>query len=130
MATTSQTYLSPIPTSTIVSSSSTPTSNSSEPTDDISDLFSSAGSPPLIVAFLSIGLFVVAMVGVFGWKRVLRSRDDQVILPHRTHKSISLGERPMLWDVWADPKVPEKSRIEARRWENMMVRPFVRSRQS
>lgn len=129
MATTSQTYSSNslIPTSTLTSNSSTPTD---DPNDTISDLFSSAGSPPLIVAFLAIGLFVVAMVCVFAWRRYSRSRGlgDQPIIPIRRRKSFTLGEKPMLWDVWANPKVPEKSPIGATRWENITVRLFVRSR--
>lgn len=126
MATTSQTYSSNslIPTSTLASSSSMQTD---DPNDD---LFSSSSSPPLIVAFLAIGLFVVATVSAFGWRHLSRSRGpgNQPIRPNRRRRSISLGKKPMLWDVWADPKVPEKSTVEATRWEYMTVRLFVRFR--
>ncbi|KAH0826592.1 hypothetical protein J3R83DRAFT_4950 [Lanmaoa asiatica] len=128
MTTTSQTYPSNsfIPTSTVASSSSTPTD---DPGDPISDLFSSNGSPPLIVAFLAIGLFVVAMIGVFGWRRLMRSRGlvNQPIIPNRRRKSISLGKKPMLWDMWADTNVPEKSPTEVTRWENITPMAVISS---
>lgn len=121
MATTSQTL---IPTNTLASGSSTPTNGSNNGGDIIYDLFGSSGSPALIVTFLAIGLFVVAMTGVFGWRRFLRPQglDTQLVTrPNSSRKSISLGKRPMFWDVWADLKIPEKSPIEAMGWENIMV---------
>ncbi|KAF8548970.1 hypothetical protein OG21DRAFT_1515699 [Imleria badia] len=119
MATTSQTH-SLIPTSTFSSAYSTPTDDSDGTSaDSLSDILSSGGSPPLIVAFLAIGLFIVAMLGVFIWRRMSQSRRAQhrPITTNRRPRPVSLGEKPILWDVWADPHVQERPPMEATRWE-------------
>ena len=131
MATTSQTY-SLTPTSTLTSGCSTPTDDPNGCSgQSILYLFSSSGSPPLIVAFLTIGLFVLAMIGVFGWRRISQSHG----VPHTTNRRpnpISIGKRPILCDMWAwaDPSARNKlkSPVEATRWENITVRPVVQSR--
>ena len=129
MATISHTY-SLIPTGTLTSGCSTPTDDPNGCSgQSISDLFSSSGSLPIIVAFLTIGLFVLAMIGVFGWRRISQSHG----VPNTTNRQlnpISIGKQPILWDVWAwsDPSAGNKSPVEATRWENITVRPVVQSR--
>jgi hypothetical protein len=130
MATTSQTH-SLIPTNTFTSSCSTPTDDPNGCSgDSISDLFSWSGSPPLIVAFLTIGLFVLAVIGVCGWRCISPSHGvvRQPDTTNRRPTSISLGKRPILWDVWADAGVGKNSPVGAARWENITVRLVVQSR--
>ncbi|KIJ61577.1 hypothetical protein HYDPIDRAFT_31183 [Hydnomerulius pinastri MD-312] len=125
MATTSQGYSSNLltPTSTLQSSpSSTPTDDGSDPNG--MDIFTSNGSPPLIVAFLAIGLFTVAMVAVFGWRRMSQSR-GLVIRPvgpdRNSKKFLVLGEKPLLRDVWT--RTASGTEADETRWENLM--PFA-----
>ncbi|KAF9567176.1 hypothetical protein CPC08DRAFT_703426 [Agrocybe pediades] len=66
-----------------------------------------AGSPPLILAFLAIGLFSAAMIVVFGWRRVQLSRGWALGgFPvdgggtTTTRNEFILAQKPKLWDVW------------------------------
>ena len=68
--------------------------------------FSPRGSPPLIIAFLAIGLFSIAMLLVCGWQRV-RVASGWILPTTATgraggrgnFKGERLGEKPQLWDV-------------------------------
>lgn len=127
MATTSLTH-SLSPTSTVSSAYSTPTDDPNGTSgDSLADILSSSGSPPLIVAFLAIGLFIVAMLGVFIWRRMSQSHrmQHQPITRNLRPRSVLLGEKPILWDVWSDPHVQERPPMEATRWEYITVRPVV-----
>ncbi|KAG6377466.1 hypothetical protein JVT61DRAFT_15272 [Boletus reticuloceps] len=119
MATINQTN-SLIPTTTFASASSTPT-NSGDGDAPIPNLFSAKGSPPLIVACLAIGVFVILMFCVFSWRRMSESRRarDQPTTTIQGPKSAVPGQRPILWDAWTAPQVWEKSRVESRAWENV-----------
>ncbi|THV04727.1 hypothetical protein K435DRAFT_159921 [Dendrothele bispora CBS 962.96] len=95
-------------------SSSPPTQTS--PGGDINDNFFTPGSsPPLILAFLAIGLFSAAMVAVFGWRRVHTGRalarygmmdplgrhmGDGAGTGNGRKKVVDYGEPPKLWDLW------------------------------
>lgn len=78
-------------------------------------LFSPGASPPLILAFLAIGLFAVSMIGVFSWRRVQYARGvgraDLVWLSAGGVRGFggagAAGRdasetkvRPKLWDLW------------------------------
>ncbi|KAF8438132.1 hypothetical protein L210DRAFT_934118 [Boletus edulis BED1] len=119
MATISQTNAL-IPTTTFASASSTPT-NSGDGDAPIPNLFSAKGSPPLIVAFLAIGVFVILMFCTFAWRRMSESRRarDQPTTTTQGPKSAVPGQRPILWDAWTAPRVWEKSRVESRAWEHL-----------
>ncbi|KAJ7640714.1 hypothetical protein DFH06DRAFT_620405 [Mycena polygramma] len=92
------------------SQSSTPTTSSSTsapPTtttdSDSSDSgFSLSASPPLILAFLAVGMFAISMVVFFGWRRMTAGRrvwtTPSVV--------VSVGEIPKLWDVWSPGERP------------------------
>ncbi|KAF9476953.1 hypothetical protein BDN70DRAFT_881731 [Pholiota conissans] len=72
--------------------------------------FSAAGSPPLILAFLAVGLFSAAMIVVFGWRRFGYGRFTIGGLPrtpsmqHRSGESgkapFVLPKKPKLWEAW------------------------------
>ncbi|KAF5368916.1 hypothetical protein D9758_002930 [Tetrapyrgos nigripes] len=94
--------------------SSSTTSSSPPPTNtndnaNPSSFFSPGSSPPLILAFLAIGLFSAAMVAVFGWRRVHFGRATspfhldplgRQIDQTGRRQPFSLGDRPKLWDFW------------------------------
>ncbi|KAH7910127.1 hypothetical protein BJ138DRAFT_1153642 [Hygrophoropsis aurantiaca] len=87
------------------------------------DIFTTNGSPPIIVAFLAIGLFMVAMAAVFGWRRVHGNRGllvHQVRTSRASKKPVVLGEKPELWDMWT--RTATSTALEDVRWENIM--PF------
>ncbi|KAK0449730.1 uncharacterized protein EV420DRAFT_1646723 [Desarmillaria tabescens] len=91
------------------SSSSTDSNNNSNPS-----FFSPGSSPPLILAFLAIGLFAAAMIAVFGWRRIqfgtaVGSRADV------DERLRHLGKRPKLWDLWTGKRA---STSDA--WETIM----------
>ncbi len=78
--------------------------------------FSAASSPPLVLAFLSIGLFGAGMIGVFGWRRLqvgmVGGRGTNVGPPSK--------ERPKLWDLWSDKAIYSRD-SHILNWRNMMV---------
>lgn len=95
--------------------------------------FSPAGSPPLILAFLAIGLFAAAMVAVFGFRRVQLVRSFGVrgmANPFPPEESEVPRPKPQLWEVglqddssWykiAGHKA-ERDEQSGGRWANMMV---------
>ncbi|KAG6828601.1 hypothetical protein H0H92_007342 [Tricholoma furcatifolium] len=70
--------------------------------------FSAGASPPLILAFLAVGLFGMSMIGVCGRRRcqLLRVRthdeDDQPWMPDESfipRKPAIIGPTPKLWDL-------------------------------
>ncbi|KAG9313454.1 hypothetical protein JVU11DRAFT_5777 [Chiua virens] len=126
MATTSSSN-SLTPTSTL---SSSPTNNSNGNGGGFIDLFSTSESPPLIVAFLAIGVFIVALSGIFGWRRL--SQPQGVVGPppgattNRRGKSILLKTKPVFCDLWADLQAAGGPSIDAAgfyRWEHILVSP-------
>ncbi|KAH0581312.1 hypothetical protein J132_07390 [Termitomyces sp. J132] len=64
-----------------------------------------SASPPLILAFLAIGIFALSMIGVFGWRRLQYTRVHREI-PRRGGQADQIpsqtgpGPRPKLWDLW------------------------------
>ncbi|KAG2041237.1 hypothetical protein BDR03DRAFT_1089490 [Suillus americanus] len=85
----------------------------------MSNIFTENGSPTLVVAFLVIGLAMVTMGALFGWKRMRRERLlVQPVRPARVRpgrKPIVLGEKPALWDMWTRR---EEVMIDLK-WENL-----------
>ncbi|KAJ6525082.1 hypothetical protein DFH09DRAFT_1329186 [Mycena vulgaris] len=69
--------------------------------------FSLGASPPLILAFLAVGMFVISMLVFFGWRRLTAGRrrwmDPTTTPPAR------FGEIPKLWDVWSPSKQPRET---------------------
>ncbi|KAG1776835.1 hypothetical protein EV702DRAFT_1045859 [Suillus placidus] len=98
------------------------TSNSNNNSQMMSIVFSTKGSPTLVVAFLAIGLFTMTMAVLFGWRKMNRGR--LLVQPARParpgKKPIVLGEKPTLWDVWTR-REEEEVTIDLK-WENIM--PF------
>lgn len=93
----------------------------------MSNIFTENGSPTLVVAFLVIGLAMVTMGALFGWKRMRRERLlVQPVRPARVRpgrKPIVLGEKPALWDMWTRR---EEVMIDLK-WENLTVRQVPQS---
>lgn len=84
-------------------------------------LFGANGSPPLILAFLAIGLFGIAMVVVFGFRRIHTGRWDSIrTLGAAGMGTPLLGEKPKLWDLWT--KGPTMPQSGPQPWEH--VTPF------
>ncbi|KAJ7902521.1 hypothetical protein B0H14DRAFT_2666487 [Mycena olivaceomarginata] len=92
--------------STPSSSTGTSSAASTTPTDsDPSDTgFSLSASPPLIIAFLAVGVFAISMVAFFGWRRITLGRTAWVTVSPDT---VSIGETPTLWDVWSPRERPQ-----------------------
>ncbi|KAJ7315015.1 hypothetical protein DFH08DRAFT_425317 [Mycena albidolilacea] len=63
--------------------------------------FSLSSSPPLIIAFLAVGVFAISMVTFFGWRRMTAGRVWAVPAP-----TVSIGETPKLWDIWSPRERP------------------------
>jgi hypothetical protein len=111
---------SPSTTSTVhvvATASSTPSSN------DNNQGLSVTGSPPLIVAFLAVGLFLAAMLTIFGWRRVAFGRGFATHPIgrggfHAEMKTESFGRRPELWDLWTQPCSDSKEQLE---WDRMLA---------
>ncbi|KAF8155950.1 hypothetical protein B0H34DRAFT_799037 [Crassisporium funariophilum] len=88
------------------STSSSSGSGSSSSGGGLGSAFSPAGSPPLILAFLAIGLFSAAMIIVFGWRRIQFGRGGFTLgVPrHGGGGEYAMGrvlpQRPRLWDLW------------------------------
>ncbi|KDQ53278.1 hypothetical protein JAAARDRAFT_209983 [Jaapia argillacea MUCL 33604] len=103
--------ISATPTSS-TSSSAPPTDNSGNSSSNgTNGFFDSAASPPLILAFLAIGLFAIATMGVVGWRRlnlgrglILTPFGVEIVRPHAAMEmrqaGVELGEKPGLWDLW------------------------------
>ncbi|KAJ6588615.1 hypothetical protein B0H19DRAFT_1057763 [Mycena capillaripes] len=78
-------------------SSTAASAPSNTPTDDNSDPgFSLSASPPLILAFLAVGMFAISMVVFFGWRRMTAGRRVWV-----APEVGSVAATPKLWDVWS-----------------------------
>lgn len=84
------------------------------PSDRDSDLGLSA-SPPLILAFLAVGIFGIAMIVFFGWKRIRGDRrtwpPPDVLVPKP-----GFGELPKLWDL---PSVIQQA--DMAEWHDILV---------
>jgi len=112
--------------STSTSAAASPTSSGNG--NGGSQGLSITGSPPLIVAFLAVGLFMTAMLTIFGWRRVVFGRGFvlQPIVGDRFHAprtgEYSYREKPELWDLWTEPPVGGKEQLK---WERIM--PFSAS---
>jgi hypothetical protein len=76
----------------------------------------------LIVAFLAVGLFIAAILTIFGWRRMVFGRGfvmrpiegDTAFFAMSEH----FGEKPKLWDLWSHPPVGSMDQLE---WEQIMV---------
>jgi len=80
--------------------------------------FSLGASPPLILAFLAIGLFSLSMVVLVAWKRVRMSRGWRPPEPGVISPKSPLGERPKLWDFWSDKTVGHREMEE--NWDSIL----------
>ncbi|KAF7360588.1 hypothetical protein MVEN_00790200 [Mycena venus] len=108
MALQTETHSPPSSTSAV---SSAPASSPSDPAD--AGGFSLSASPPLILAFLAVGMFAISMVVFFGWRRIAAGRVAWVVPPD----NISIGETPKLWDVWS-PRERAQEAVTAE-WHNI-----------
>jgi len=81
-------------------------------------------SPPIIVGFLAIAMFIISMAVVFGWKRI------QIESGIRAHGVRREEEIPKLWDLWSNQKMGGME--SDLRWDNIKVRalssPFTHAR--
>jgi len=98
---------------------------------DSSSPQSPVGSPPLILAFLAIGVFSVAMIAVFGWRRIQSQFGGEISFwgypeQRRSTRGIDsarladpkFGEKPILWEVQVEH---DKEGEEHRSWDNILV---------
>ncbi|KAF7316151.1 hypothetical protein MIND_00133300 [Mycena indigotica] len=77
-------------------SSSSPSSRNTSPCSE-PEGFSLSASPPLILAFLAVGIFGFAMASFFLWKRWTERRN----VPTTTNlEDIRPVEPPKIWDLW------------------------------
>jgi hypothetical protein len=102
---------------------------------------SPVGSPPLILAFLAIGIFSAAMVAVFGWRRVQFARDghlwgyaNMLRAEERRRDFASaagngggpggtgpkFGKKPVMWEAWTDRSGKVES-ADYGCWDNITV---------
>ncbi|KAJ7472170.1 hypothetical protein FB451DRAFT_315283 [Mycena latifolia] len=86
------------PTSSSTGSAPDPTNTNSD-SDSTEPSFSFSSSPPLILAFLGVGMLGIAMIVFFGWRRLTAGR-ARWIEPAEAALA-SFGEPPKLWDVWS-----------------------------
>ncbi|RDB28001.1 hypothetical protein Hypma_002195 [Hypsizygus marmoreus] len=88
-------------------------------------IFSPGASPPLILAFLAIGLFAVSMIAIFAWRRIQYARGVGVQEPwafEGDRWSVDLSDTPKLWDMWTDRTMRQTQRHNADNdasWENI-----------
>ncbi|KAG6898892.1 hypothetical protein C0993_003123 [Termitomyces sp. T159_Od127] len=85
-------------------------SRQSPPNNPVKGGFAPSASPPLILAFLAIGLFALSMIGVFGWRRVQSARlrglrgemhrHEWTAEERSSARTPMLGPRPKLYDLW------------------------------
>lgn len=100
-------------------SNPTTTSGNNDNNNSSGDLFSGNGSPPLILAFLAVGLFAAVMTGVLGWRR-LRSGNG-IYFPPETGfgpRSKDFGKEPELYEYWISTKNDIKC------WDEVVVSYF------
>ncbi|KAJ6459711.1 hypothetical protein C8R47DRAFT_131457 [Mycena vitilis] len=76
-----------------------PTTTDSDPSDSG---FSLSASPPLILAFLAVGMFAISMVVFFGWRRMTAGRRAWTT----PSVVVLVGDIPKLWDVWSPVERP------------------------
>lgn len=87
-------------------------------------------SPPLIVAFLAIGLFMAAMIAIFGWRRLTYGRGVIRVVRMASPEADSQNamgdfrETPKLWNLEIHPPVQNKDELT---WQEMMVSTYVTS---
>jgi len=74
-----------------------------------------AGSPPVILAFFAIGVFVFSVVVVFGWKRVHEARVQRSGFEVQG-RGQNVTEVPKLWDLWRDQLLQKEQDV---RWDNI-----------
>ncbi|KAJ3811445.1 hypothetical protein F5876DRAFT_64767 [Lentinula aff. lateritia] len=83
--------------STSTSTSASSSSSSATTTDDNPDsgsFFTPTSSPPLILAFLAIGLLVTAIIAALGWRRRRQMGRGQI-----QKAEMDIGIKPKLWDL-------------------------------
>ena len=98
----------------------------SDGNDGSGSVFSMNGSPPLIVAFLAIGLFTVSMSAIFAWRRMRQGRSRIAIgagtaALRPMKKQVNLADKPMLNEVYTT--TVEGLLLGDLRWEQVM--PFA-----
>ncbi|KAJ3875495.1 hypothetical protein F5051DRAFT_60237 [Lentinula edodes] len=111
MALQTQTESSFSSTSTSASSSSSAATTNDNP--DSGSFFTPTSSPPLILAFLAIGLLVTAIIAALGWRRayfVARFRSDvgrrQMARGQFQKAEMDIGSKPKLWDLRTTSRIP------------------------
>lgn len=118
---------------TTTSAAATSTSSNNDGHGDISKSLDVHGSPPLIIAFLAIGLFTAALIAIFGWRRVVVTR-QQVARANAAgagmggtpKKGVEFGAKPELWDLWTR-RVDGDADNEQLNWDQIMVGAFSNS---
>lgn len=91
---------------------------------------STSGSPPLILAFLAIGLFSAALIFVFGWRRLQLSRGWRftVVTVNHNRSVVELPTStinvdsvvPKLWDIRNEGKLTWGKDEGNVKWVNLM----------
>ncbi|KAK7044481.1 hypothetical protein R3P38DRAFT_2879003, partial [Favolaschia claudopus] len=104
------------PTSDAASEPSASPTPSPNPTD--AGGFTLTASPPLILAFLAVGMFAISMIVFFGWRRIAAARTPWV----PPSEAVSIGERPKIWDVWMSCE--QSQEISRAEWRNIQSQPL------
>lgn len=110
----------------------TPSATPSHTTTPSEVAFSPSSSPPLVLAFLAIGLFTGAMIFIFAWRRIQLNRGWRFVTAplynndNHSHVDVPV-DVPKLWDLksagsfaWGQEK--RVARFNDVRWLNLMVR--------
>lgn len=114
-------------TETSTSPSSTATSSNGD--DDVG-FFNSTSSPPLILAFLSIGLVAAAIIAAMGWRRTYLRHGSRGMITRRPARSapVEVAESPKLWDLWTDAGksgMSEDGFVDYHRWRKEIAWEYV-----
>lgn len=98
-------------------------------------------NPPIIIAFLAVGVFLALMIAVYGWRRVVMGRQvgayqgagngsvyvgmygiGRGARMRGMGTEREIGERPVVWDLWTAGREGEKgSGKEKVGWVDIMV---------
>ncbi|KAJ3822696.1 hypothetical protein EV361DRAFT_312865 [Lentinula raphanica] len=103
-----QTETTPTSSSNASSSSSTSSASTGNNNPDTGSFFTPTSSPPLILAFLAIGLLVTAIIAALGWRRAYFARfraeaERQMRREESSKGALDVGKKPKLWDLWTIP---------------------------
>ncbi|KAJ4467235.1 hypothetical protein J3R30DRAFT_2070377 [Lentinula aciculospora] len=101
-------------------SSSSSSSTTTDDNPDTGSFFTPTSSPPLILAFLAIGLLATAIIAALGWRHAYFSRFRPAVgrQMHRGQAQkaqMDIGSKPKLWDLWTTSDAGAISRELAKR---------------